>query len=128
MVGKPNILIVGGGIGGLSLAIGLGRVGIHADLVEVKKSWAVYGVGIIQPGNALRAYKALGLADRCLEHGYVYKRQRYYASDFRKFTAATSWSPEVSPRDGVKRLITWLGEEGARVRSNGETTMRGEVS
>ena len=81
MVGKPNILIVGGGIGGLSLAIGLGRVGIHADLVEVKKSWAVYGVGIIQPGNAIRAYKALGIADRCLEHGYVYKRQRYYAAD-----------------------------------------------
>src|SRR4029077_5566618 len=81
MVGKPNILIVGGGIGGLSLAIWLGRVGIHADLVEVKKSWAVYGVGIIQPGNAIRAYKALGIADRCLEHGYVYKRQRYYAAD-----------------------------------------------
>jgi 2-polyprenyl-6-methoxyphenol hydroxylase-like FAD-dependent oxidoreductase len=79
MVG--NILIIGGGIGGLSLAIGLGRAGIHTDLVEIKKSWAVDGVGIIQPGNAIRAYKALGVADRCLEEGFVYKRQRYFDAD-----------------------------------------------
>ena len=70
-----KILIVGGGIGGLSLACGLGRASIRADLVEIKPAWAVYGVGIIQPGNAIRAYKALGVADQCLQRGFVYKRQ-----------------------------------------------------
>src|SRR5262245_4747198 len=78
---KPSVLIIGGGIGGLSLAIGLGRIGVRADLVELKKAWAVYGVGIIQPGNAIRAYKALGVADRCIERGFVYKRQRLYDAD-----------------------------------------------
>ena len=76
-----NVLIVGGGIGGLSIAIGLGRIGIRADVVEIKKTWAIYGVGIIQPGNAIRAYKALGVADLCLERGFVYKRQRHYDAD-----------------------------------------------
>jgi 2-polyprenyl-6-methoxyphenol hydroxylase-like FAD-dependent oxidoreductase len=76
-----NVLIVGGGIGGLSTAIGLGRIGVRADVVEIQKQWAIYGVGIIQPGNAIRAYKALGVADRCLERGFVYKRQRHYDSD-----------------------------------------------
>ena len=75
-----NALIVGGGIGGLSTAIGLGRIGVRADVVEIQTQWAIYGVGIIQPGNAIRAYKALGVADRCLERGFVYKRQRHYGS------------------------------------------------
>jgi 2-polyprenyl-6-methoxyphenol hydroxylase-like FAD-dependent oxidoreductase len=74
-------LIVGGGIGGLSLACGLGRLGICADLVELKPAWAVYGVGIIQPGNAIRAYKALGVADQCLERGFIYKRQLQFYAD-----------------------------------------------
>ena len=76
-----NALIVGGGIGGLSTAIGLGRIGVGADVVEIQKQWAIYGIGIIQPGNAIRAYKALGVADRCLERGFVYKRQRHYDAD-----------------------------------------------
>ena len=73
-----NILIVGGGIGGLALAIGLGRAGMPCDLVEIKEDWAVYGVGLIQPGNALRAYRALGLMDLCLEKGFLYTKQRHY--------------------------------------------------
>jgi 2-polyprenyl-6-methoxyphenol hydroxylase-like FAD-dependent oxidoreductase len=76
-----KILIVGGGIGGLSLAIGLGRVGIRADLVEIKPAWAVYGVGIIQPGNAIRAYNALGIADTCMRRGFVYRRQLYFDAE-----------------------------------------------
>ena len=78
-VGK--VLIVGGGIGGLSTAIGLGQVGIDAEVVEIKREWAIYGVGIIQPGNAIRAYEALGVAGLCLERGFVYKRQRHYDAD-----------------------------------------------
>jgi 2-polyprenyl-6-methoxyphenol hydroxylase-like FAD-dependent oxidoreductase len=76
-----NVLIVGGGIGGLSAAIGLGRAGIRTEIVEIKNSWAVHGVGIIQPGNAIRAYKALGVADRCIQRGFVYARQRHYDAD-----------------------------------------------
>jgi 2-polyprenyl-6-methoxyphenol hydroxylase-like FAD-dependent oxidoreductase len=76
-----KILIVGGGIGGLSLAIGLGRAAISADLVEIKPTWEAVGVGIIQPGNAIRAYKALGVADQCLSRGFIYKRQRHFDAD-----------------------------------------------
>jgi len=78
---KRKILIVGGGIGGLSLAIGLGRLGIRADLVEIQPKWSVYGVGIIQQGNAIRAYKALGVADACLKRGFVYRRSLYFDAD-----------------------------------------------
>src|SRR5579863_5841009 len=64
-----RVLIVGGGIGGLSLAVALGRQGIRAEIVEIKSNHNVYGVGIIQPGNALRALKSLGLLEQCLAEG-----------------------------------------------------------
>ena len=91
-----QVLIVGGGIGGLSTAIGLGQVGIDAEVVEIKREWAIYGVGIIQPGNAIRAYEALGVAGLCLERGFVYKRQRHYDADGKMIGERT-----MPPIDGL---------------------------
>lgn len=64
-----RVLIVGGGIGGLTAAIALQRQGIVAEVVERNPAWSVYGVGIIQPSNVLRALRALGLGDACLTQG-----------------------------------------------------------
>ena len=64
-----HVLIVGGGIGGLSTAIALRRAGFDVDVVEKNPAWDVYGVGIIQPGNALRALNELGLAERAVARG-----------------------------------------------------------
>ncbi len=36
--------------------------------------------------------------------------QRYYVSDFSRFTAATGWQPKVSMADGLARLSCWLHE------------------
>ena len=58
-----NILVIGGGIGGLTSAIALRRDGHSVTVIEKDPEWAVYGVGIIQQGNVLRAMKELGLLD-----------------------------------------------------------------
>jgi len=58
-----NILVVGGGIGGLTAAIALRREGHTVSVIEKDPNWAVYGVGIIQQGNVLRAMHQLGLLD-----------------------------------------------------------------
>ncbi|MFB0610686.1 FAD-dependent oxidoreductase [Aurantiacibacter poecillastricola] len=58
-----EILIVGGGIGGLTAAIALRRDGHRVTVIEKDPEWAVYGVGIIQQGNVLRAMKELDLLD-----------------------------------------------------------------
>jgi 2-polyprenyl-6-methoxyphenol hydroxylase-like FAD-dependent oxidoreductase len=67
-----NVLIVGGGIGGLSAGVALRKIGYSVDLVEIHPEFNVYGVGIIQPSNALRALDSLGLADACMERGSPY--------------------------------------------------------
>ncbi len=40
--------------------------------------------------------------------------QRYYVSDFRKYQAATGWSPRVNVEEGVRRLLSWLRESHAQ--------------
>jgi 2-polyprenyl-6-methoxyphenol hydroxylase-like FAD-dependent oxidoreductase len=69
-VKNQNILIIGGGIGGLTSAIALGRDGHRITIVEKDPDWAVYGVGIIQQGNVVRAVKELGIIDDYLDAGF----------------------------------------------------------
>ena len=67
-----SVLIVGGGIGGLCTGIGLAQAGTASEIVEIKTDWSVYGVGIIQPSNQLRALAELGLAEACVERGSAF--------------------------------------------------------
>lgn len=67
-----KVLVVGGGIGGQSVAIGLKKAGFAVDLVEILSEFNVYGVGIIQQANALRALDAIGVADEVMRRGSPY--------------------------------------------------------
>ena len=67
-----KVLIVGGGIGGLSAGIGLRKAGIAVTIVELQPQFNIYGVGIIQMSNALRALDALGVADEAMRQGSPY--------------------------------------------------------
>jgi 2-polyprenyl-6-methoxyphenol hydroxylase-like FAD-dependent oxidoreductase len=65
-----KVLIVGGGIGGLTAAIALKQQGIDSEIVEINPAWSVYGVGIIQPSNALRVLMQIGLGESCVANGF----------------------------------------------------------
>ncbi|MEA5426517.1 FAD-dependent monooxygenase [Arcicella lustrica] len=67
-----KILVVGAGIGGQSVAIGLKKAGFEVDLIELHKEFNVYGVGIIQQANALRALDSIGVADEAMRRGSPY--------------------------------------------------------
>lgn len=70
---RGSVLIVGGGIGGLSTAIAVRTAGYDVHVVELHEGVraSVYGVGIIQPMNALRALEAIGCAQACLDAGFA---------------------------------------------------------
>ncbi len=65
-----RVLVVGGGIGGLTTALALGRRGCQVELVEVRDTWTVTGWGLSLTGPALRALDTLGLADPLIGLGY----------------------------------------------------------
>ena len=71
-VGK--VLIVGGGIAGMTLTFGLKRAGVDAEIVELNAQWTVLGVGISLQAPALRALKMIDLLDRCIEIGFGYSQ------------------------------------------------------
>ena len=74
-------MIVGGGVGGLSTAASLARQGIDVEIVERRTEDFVYGVGIIQPSNALRALKEIGVLQKCLEAGFQSDERRAYDAE-----------------------------------------------
>ena len=65
-----RVLVVGGGISGMSLAICLRQAGIAADIVEINSTWGTYGAGISLTGPSLRALKRLGVLDRVEREGF----------------------------------------------------------
>ena len=73
-----SVLIVGAGIGGLGAGAALAQRGIQVDVVEIKPEPNVYGVGINQPGNSLRALRSLGLLDEIRELGFEFDRWTFH--------------------------------------------------
>ncbi|MEU7629446.1 FAD-dependent monooxygenase [Nocardia sp. NPDC049220] len=63
-------LLIGAGIGGLTLAIALARRGVTVEVIDISPSRAVAGWGLSLTGPSLRALDALALADECLAAGY----------------------------------------------------------
>ena len=64
------LLVVGGGVGGMSCAIALARRGFQVHLVEIDPQWRVYGAGITITGPTYRAFSSLGLLAELREYGY----------------------------------------------------------
>jgi 2-polyprenyl-6-methoxyphenol hydroxylase-like FAD-dependent oxidoreductase len=73
-----SILVVGGGIGGLTSAIALGKAGHSVTVIERDPNWAVYGVGIIQQSNVLSAARELGILEGYLAAGVGFDAVEIY--------------------------------------------------
>ncbi|UZK65083.1 FAD-dependent oxidoreductase [Sphingomonas sp. M1-B02] len=75
---SANILVIGGGIGGLTAAIALRARGFAVTVIERDPDWSVYGVGIIQQSNVIRAMSQLGLIDEYVASGVGFDAVEIY--------------------------------------------------
>jgi 2-polyprenyl-6-methoxyphenol hydroxylase-like FAD-dependent oxidoreductase len=69
-----RVLVVGGGVGGLTAAATFARQGVETVLIERRPTFDIPGVGLGQPANALRVYDTLGVLEQILATGFSYDR------------------------------------------------------
>jgi 2-polyprenyl-6-methoxyphenol hydroxylase-like FAD-dependent oxidoreductase len=81
-----RVIIVGGGIGGLSAAIALRRRGNEPVVLERAPKLQAAGAGITLFGNAMNALDRLGVADAISAAGSAVRRSAILTSDGRELT------------------------------------------
>lgn len=69
-----RVLVVGGGVGGMTAAASFAQQGVEVVLIEKRPAFDIPGVGLGQPANALRVYRSLGILDEILDTGFSYDR------------------------------------------------------
>ena len=115
---RSHVLVIGGGIGGLTAAAALGQNGFEVTVIERSDGRAVEGVGISQQANVVRAMASLGLAQDYLEAGFAYHAVEIYAPDGSLVarTPARSLIEGYPPSMGIPRpaLHRVLGAAAAR--------------
>lgn len=100
-----RVLIVGAGVGGLAAAAALAGRGVDVEVVDLRDNAEVYGVGINQPANSLRALRALGVLDEALAAGFQYDRSLHF-----------DWQGEL--------IIDWPSAFGGDVPANNALSRR----
>jgi 3-hydroxybenzoate 6-monooxygenase len=70
----PDTLIVGGGIGGLSAALCLARLGAGVTVLERSKTFAEVGAGIQLAPNATRILRRLGVLEKIMPAAVLPRR------------------------------------------------------
>lgn len=76
-----NVLVVGGGFGGMAAAIRFREAGCTVDLVDLDPNWRPYGAGITITGATLRAYRRMGLLEELKSHGAITNGSRILRFD-----------------------------------------------
>jgi 5-methylphenazine-1-carboxylate 1-monooxygenase len=106
-----EVIIAGGGIGGLSLALSLHQAGIAVRVYEAVRDLAPFGAGINLQPTAVRELTELGLADALAEVGMATRELNFFnkfgqliCSEPRGLLAGYRW-PQYSIHRGKLQML-----------------------
>jgi 2-polyprenyl-6-methoxyphenol hydroxylase-like FAD-dependent oxidoreductase len=128
MADVNRILIVGGGIAGLTLAGALRRQGFTAELVERNQTWSTVGAGIAVQPNGTRILRALGMGAAIEQAGVLIQSGGFcdeqgellFETDLQALWGVLDPSLALSGRDCTKSWLPVLlpYRTGSASRSN----------
>jgi 5-methylphenazine-1-carboxylate 1-monooxygenase len=107
-----KVIVVGGGIGGLSLALSLHQIGADADVFESAPAFQFLGLGINVQPHAVRELTELGLGEQLArnsiataELAYFNKHGQLIWSEPRGLAAGYRWPQHSVSRGELQRLL-----------------------
>jgi 2-polyprenyl-6-methoxyphenol hydroxylase-like FAD-dependent oxidoreductase len=131
MAAVRKVLVIGGGIGGLSAAIALAQAGIAVEVAEIEREWKPYHIGIVVQANFIRAMAALGIADQAVAAGFPYDGlvfQDLHGNVLRRLRGPKLAGPQYPSHLGMTRpalhRVLFAAATGAGARLRLGTTFR----
>ena len=103
-----KILIVGAGLGGLSLALSLKRGGFIVDIVEIEPELRIVGAGITLNGASLRAFATMGVLDEIKRQGHCHDTGKMCDGNGNLLYAPRSerqYGPDIPNGAGILRPV-----------------------
>lgn len=128
MASRPEILIAGGGIGGMTAALALARRGFPVRLFERAQGFGEVGAGLQLGPNAMRVMAALGLGEAVSAAGF-----RPRATEIRRWNTGlpvfrlpldADGAPyvQIHRADLISLLLNALRAAGVTLRTGAEVT------
>jgi salicylate hydroxylase len=105
-----RIAIVGGGIGGLTAAIGLLQAGFDVQVYEQTRLLSEVGAGINIGPNASRLLIRLGLGEECAKVAFRSSHHHQRRWDDGRTLARTPLGPDIEAAFGAPHMIFHRGE------------------
>lgn len=112
-----EVIIAGGGIGGMSAALSLHAAGIQAHVFEAAPQIAALGLGIHLQPNAVRELTELGLGDALANNAVAIEELAFYTkrgqriwSEPRGFKAGYKWPQYAINRGTLQVLLLDAGK------------------
>src|SRR6476619_637797 len=101
LMGEPQVLIAGGGIGGLATALTLHQIGVPCMVFESVREMKPLGVGINLQPNAVRELYDLGLTEAELNEAGVPAKEWARVAGYRRLPDG-GVSVHVAYADGAR--------------------------
>ena len=103
-----RVLVVGGGVGGPSVAIRLAERGVAVDLVDIADNWGLAETGVTLSPLTARALCDLGFADALMAQGHMHDGLTMYdpmGHQINQVQSPRLFSPDVPSEGGVMRPV-----------------------